>query len=136
MDIQKIAIGTIVGGIVLFLAGWVIWGTGLEGFLADNMVNHSGLMKERELGLTAASCMVSALLLSIIYNRWAGIKTPKTGAIAGAVILSLVGFAADLGIMSSMNLINSTVVLTDIVANGLWGAIGGAAIGWLLGRGN
>ena len=134
MDIQKIIIGSIIGGLVFFLGGWLIWGTGLEGFLSENMIEHNGLMKERDLMLTGASCLVSALLLSLIFNRWAGIKTAKTGAIAGTVIMALIGLSADLSSMSAMNLINGTVVMTQIVANALWGAIGGAAIRWFMGR--
>jgi hypothetical protein len=136
MDLKKILIGTIVGGIVLFLAGGLIWGMLLEPIIKNHTTQYDGIMKAQEAGMPfiAISCLASALLISLVFNRWASISTAKTGASAGAVIAILLGIIADSMVLGQYELIDTPVLLMNIVGNAIWGAIGGAVIGWLMGR--
>ena len=135
MNIQKIIIGTIVGGIVLFLAGWAIWGTGLDTYIDAHTTQYDGLKKEMpSLALMFLACTTTAFLFSVIFERWANIATPRSGALLGATIAPLMGLNAELMMLSSMNLIDTQVILVNVLGNILWGAIGGAVIGWLMGR--
>ena len=136
MNIQKILIGTIVGGIVLTLAGFLIWGLGLESIIQSHTKTYEGLANESGSAFVyiAISCFTTALLISVIFNRWANISTARSGAMAGAVIAALVGIVADTMVMGQYNLLDPIVLIINIFGNLAWGALGGAAIGWLLGR--
>lgn len=136
MDVTKILLGTIVGAIVMFFSGWLIWGFGLHNFQTANTVQYEGLVKEMpSLGITFAAMIATALLWSIIFNRWAGIKTFATGAKAGAMIAILTGLSTGFMNMSMMNLWTWPIVLSDLGGNLIWGAISGGVIGFILGRG-
>ena len=97
---------------------------------AEGLVNESG----SAFVYIAISCFTTALLISVIFNRWANISTARSGAMAGAVIAALVGIVADTMVMGQYNLLDPIVLIINIFGNLAWGAIGGAAIGWLLGR--
>ena len=135
MDVKKVVLTTLAGTVIMFLAGWVIWGFALFSIHQNHTQQYEGLMPEMpNMWIMALSMVCAALLFTIIYDRWAGIKTFKTGAMAGAVIAVLMGLNHDLMWLASANLIDSTVVLTNIVGNLVWGAISGGVIGWVLGR--
>jgi len=140
MNYQKILIATLGGAVVFFFAGWIIWGMALAGTRAAHMTHYDGLMKPegetQSFILIAVAMIVTALLYAIIYNRWAGIKTFATGAKAGAVIAVLAGLSSGIMSMAMMNLLDWTLVGIDVVGNLIWGALGGGAIGWILGRGD
>ena len=80
--------------------------------------------------------VVSAFLFTLIYQRWAGIKTFVTGAKAGAILAALIGLSSELMILAEYNIIDSTIVATNVIGNLVWGALGGGVIGWILGRGD
>lgn len=137
MNYQKLLLSTLGGAVTFFFAGWIIWGFGLMSIQQSHTKNYDGLMNEMpNMGLMAVSMIATALAYSLIYHRWAGIKTFRTGAIAGAVLAALLGLGHGLMMMASMDLIDSTVVLTDLIGNILWGALGGGVMGWILGRGD
>ncbi len=137
MNYQKLLLATIGGAIVFFLAGWLIWGFALAGLHEEHTTVYEGFRKAApSWGLLAVAQIVTALLYAIIYNRWAGIKTFATGAKAGAVIAVLTTLGTDLVNIAFLNWYDWTVVITNIVGAAIWGALGGGAIGWILGRGD
>ena len=79
--------------------------------------------------------IVYGFLYSYIFHRWAGIKTFMGGAKAGALLAVVMGLGTGLMWLAMMNLINTTVVATDIIGNLIWGGLGGGAIGYILGMG-
>jgi len=138
MNVGKIGLATLVGFIVMFLSGWLIWGFGIEPLHKKYAIDYPGLILEMpRLEFIAISTVLTALLWSIIYNRWAGIKTFGTGAKAGILIAVLSGLSIDLMTHSSMNLSNNLALVmgSNVAANLVWGALSGGAIGWMLGRG-
>ncbi len=135
MNIKKLSIATLVGAVVFYLAGFLIWGIALDGLQNDHLTHYEGLGKEMPDMLPMILSMVcTALLYAIIYEKWAGIRTFMTGAKAGALIALLVGLGHSLLMMSMMNLIDWTIVFSDVVGNLVWGALGGGVIGWMLGK--
>ncbi len=136
MDFQKILLATLGGAVTLLLAGFVIWGLCLESIQSSHTIHYEGLRYEQpKMVLLAIAQVLFALLLAIIYNRWAGIKTFLSGAKAGAMIAFLVGLSHSMMMMSMLNLHGWANVAMDSVGNLLWGAIGGGVVGWILGRG-
>lgn len=137
MNYQKMLLSTLAGGVVFYFAGWLIWGMALAPIQDGHMVNYEGLSKEMpDMVPMVISMFVTAFMFYYIFDRWAGIKTFVTGAKAGALLAVLMGLGHGLLMHSTMNLIDYTVIGTDLIGNAVWGALGGGVIGWLLGRGN
>lgn len=134
MNITKMLLGTLIGGVALFLSGWLIWGFLLAGLQDGHRTSVEGIYKtEPDVLLIFISCLAGGALLTLIFNRWAGIQTWATGAKAGAMIMLLYGLMADLAVMAEFTIIDSTFVLLNIGGNIIWGAIGGAVVGAYLG---
>ena len=78
MNVTKFLLGTLVGGIVYFLLGWLFYG-----IIFPNIYPPSET--ERMLFMVLGSLSFGALI-AYIFNKWAGISTWMTGAKTGAVI--------------------------------------------------
>ncbi len=135
---MKVLVAALVGGVVAFLLGWLIWGTLLMGYFEANMVHYEGLMKaegEMNLGLMFLSNLTLSLLMALLFQRM-GIKDLMGGAMTGALMGGLFYLSVDLGFLAMMNYFaNLTTVVVDMLANTVWTACIGAVIGLLLGRG-
>lgn len=135
MNWKSILIATLLGAVAMFFLGWIIWGFGLMSIQQSHTIQYDGLTPDYpNMVYMAISMIFTALLYAIIYNRWAGIKTFRTGAIAGAIITALSGLGYGFMMLASFNLIDFTVVLTDLVGNLIWGGLAGGVIGWALGK--
>jgi len=137
MNTKKLLLGTLVGFVAMFLAGWGIWDLLVEPMTAGYYTEYTGLKKEMpNVGLIAASCLAASFLMTYIFVRWAGIKTFMSGAKAGALIAVLMGLTSSSMLLATLNYFSFQVLLADAFANIFWGGIAGGAIGWILGRGN
>ncbi len=73
MDTQKFTIGTLVGGIVYFLLGYLVYGLLLAGFFQSHSVAVAGSMKKMEefvwwaliLGNFAGAALLTYIFLKI-----------------------------------------------------------------------
>lgn len=135
MDTTKLLLGTVVGTIVFFLAGWLIYGMLLMDTMQSALTPEGlAVQKEPDLVLILASNAVLAFLYSYIFERWAGIRTWMTGATAGATIGFLMALSIDLNFMSMTKMYSGmNGLFMDILASTVLSALGGAAIGWVLG---
>lgn len=125
MNYTKFLLGSIVGGIVYFLLGWLFYG-----ILFTNLYPPSET--ENMLFIVLGS-LSYGVLLSYIFNKWAGISTWMTGAKAGAII----GFLAALWMiffMYSGMEANYQNMILDAGLNIVIGAITGAAIAMVSGK--
>jgi hypothetical protein len=130
----RLIIATLVGGIVSFFLGWLVFGLLLMNFYTTNLTEYSGLMKEMpNLILIAISCLANAFLLAFIFQRWAGIKTIVKGLLGGMLVTFLIMLSMDLYFIASMNLFNPTLIIVDIIVNTVIGGIIGGIIAWVLG---
>ena len=75
-----------------------------------------------------------AALVTIIFSRWAQIKTFATGAQAGLIIGAFIGGCATLHTFATTDLADLSGVITGAVTFGVRFAVAGGVIGWLLGR--
>lgn len=136
---SKVLLAALGGAVVAFLSGWVIWGMALEGFFNDNTAAAaSGIMRGENMFLwaIAVGCIAWSLLLALLYSRWAGISTFKSGAIAGAWIMFLVTLGSNMFTYAGMDIFNMNALIVDVIANAIQGALVGGVIGWALGYGN
>ena len=138
MNTQKFLVSGIIGGIVSFFAGYLIYGLLLMDFFAKNAGTATGVMKAQSefvwWALIAGS-IFQGLLFSYIFNKWANINTMAAGASGGAVIGLLMTAGFDMIMFGTSNLSNLTAACVDIIGGAVMGAIVGAVVGMMNGMG-
>ena len=140
MSTKSLLLATLGGAVVTFLLGYLIYGNLMAGFFENNMGSATGVIIDPAnfgagnfihifLGHVAM-----ALLLALIFGRWANISTFSTGLKAGAVIGLLMGAYYDLIGLGTANILTPTSAIADIVISGIMTAIGGGVVAWILGK--
>jgi hypothetical protein len=134
MDAKRFLAGTIVGGIVLFLAGYLIFNTLLAGFYAANMGSATGVPREPMLLWSiGVGCLGLAAL--ICYAMGArGASGLAGGAKVGAIVGFLTAFGIDFILYGAQNVSNLTLTIADPFASAVQCALGGAAIGLVVSK--
>ena len=134
MDTKKFLIGSLVGGIVLFLLGFLFYVALLGPFFETHSGGGSFAKDPPNMLFIILGNLATAALLSYIFSKWAGIKTAATGLQAGAVIGLLSGLGYDLIMYGTADLMDITGTIVDVIIYTIMLAVAGAAIGWYLGR--
>jgi hypothetical protein len=131
MDAKRFVTGTVVGAIVLFATGFVIFNVALADFYAANSV--PGVNREMPIIWTSivANIAYAALITYALSSRSAAIGN---AALVGAIAGFLLWGTADLAIYSVMNVSNMTLAFVDPVVEFVHGGLGGAAIGAVVSR--
>lgn len=132
---SKFWIATVVGFVALFLSGYVIWGVALAGWMAENL-DQSLAIDPPIWAWLIGSNLIWAMMIAYVFSRWAGVSTWKGGARVGAILAFFISASFATGQMSMTTVYTGGILamLVDIVSTTLWSAIGGAAIGAMLGR--
>jgi hypothetical protein len=134
MDIKRILIGTLVGGIAMYILGYLIFELAFGQFYATNVGSATGVPRETNLqwALALGSLSLAALVTLAIESR-PGPVTIGKGFITGAVVGFLLWFGVDLLIYGRTNVATLTRALVDplleIVRTGGVGAIIAAVLG-------
>ena len=136
MNTGKIIISGLVGGVVIFLIGGLLYGLLLADFFTANIGTATGVEKASpNVPLLVVGNLLFGVVLAVIFGRWAGIKTPSTGATAGAVIGFLFFLANSLTLLAVWNVYTPVSAIADAVVAAVMFGAGGAVIGYMLGRG-
>ena len=136
MDFKKLAIVSLVGGLIYFFGGWIIYDMILGSFFEGHVGTAQGVAKEvPDLWAVALGSLTAGLLLAYIFLQWAGIKTAATGAKAGALIGFLYALSFDFTQYGLSNLFDIVALFADPIVYAVVSGLAGAAIGWVLGRG-
>jgi hypothetical protein len=137
MDIKKFMIGSLVGGIVYFLLGFVTYALLLEGFFAAHAGSATGVMKTAEMQYWPLFIgnVGHAALLSYIFLKWTNINSFGGGLNAGAVIGFFMILGHDLVQFDTSNIMDSTGTLADVAVYTAMTAIVGGVVGALIGMG-
>jgi len=100
------------------------------------MIQYTGLIKETpDFILLGVANLTYAFLLAFIGDYWARVRTFAGGAKLGAIVAFLFALTLDLMFMAFMNLYSGfLVVIVDIIASTVMGAIAGGVIGLVLGK--
>lgn len=137
---MKVILAALAGAVTSFLSGWVIYGMLLKNYMDANTSEaaRSVMRSDDDMLLWAifAACFVWALLLALIFTRWAGISTFKTGAIAGGWVMFLIALGTGFYTYSMLNIHTLSYVLVDSLINAVQGLLVGGVIGWMIGVGN
>lgn len=133
----KILSAALVGTIVYFGIGWLVFEGLLGKYMGTNTTQIVGFKKsdeEASMLMLIVSCAAYAMLLAILMGQWTTVHTLKEGVLFGAVVGILVATMTNSYWYSTSHFFNSlTPLLVDIAAAGLTVGIMGGAIGWFLG---
>jgi hypothetical protein len=134
----KILLAALVGTVVYFGIGWLVFEGLLGKYMSANTTQIVGFKKSEEessMAMLIVSCAAYALLLAVVMGNWTQVNTFKEGAILGATVGILVATMTNSYWYATSHFFNSIVpVLVDIAAAGLTVGIMGGAIAWILGK--
>ena len=135
MNAQKTVVATLLGTVVTFFTGWLLYGMVFSGFFAENYTTNAGRPDEEMIwwGLVAGNFFY-AYLLTFLLSRIPGANSFSGGLKFGASIGLIFGFAMNLTMHGSADVMTLTGVLVDPFVNALFLGIPGGVIGWWLGR--
>lgn len=138
MDVKKLFIGGIVGGVAFFLLGWLIYGM----LLMEFMTNHSGaagnIGRAEEdmqwlyliIGNLAQGFLIAYILLKGNVRSMAG------GFVTGGIVGLLAAVAMDCIMYATTLVISKTAMAADVAAATVMTAVVGGIVGMVLGMGN
>jgi len=130
MNIKRLSIGTIVGGILIFFLGYLIWDMLFAGFFEANQVPASAVL-DRDTYLIWAEALGAlsyALLITLGLERGSASATMVDGLKVGAVVGFLLWFTADFTLYSLRETSTLIAVIADPLLEGVRGALAGVAI--------
>ena len=123
------------GTVALFGLGYLIY---LVLFAGSDMHFGSGsenvISEEVNFGAIILMEVLYAALLTIIYSKWAQIKTFATGAKAGFIIGALIGACFILHLYATTNLTSINGILFYAITYAVRYSVAGGVVGWFLGR--
>jgi len=126
---MKILRGTIFGGILYFLLGWVVYGILLmDYYMANTNQCANKPMGEMIWWAMIVSTFLAALLLTLILN-WAKAKSIADGLMTGAIFGSLFTATIDFSFWSMTTMYNNLVtVIVEIMVSTIVFALVGMVI--------
>lgn len=133
----RVLVAAVVGAIVMFLLGYLIFGLALASFIQANTIQYPGLMKEPmpDMLPLVLSNFAFAWLYAFIFDQWAGVRTFIGGALAGITIAIPLALAIDLQYLAFMNIYKSiTVIFVDVAAIAVMNGITGGVMGFIIGK--
>jgi hypothetical protein len=133
MNLKTLLIG-IAGGIIIFFAGFLIYGILLMDYFAANVNSFTGLIKEpTEIWAIGLGNIFWGILLAYSLNI-GRIKTGLKGGLYGSSIFFLFGLGSNFVLFGQYNLMPLFLSFVDAFCMALLGGISGMVIGWLLGK--
>jgi len=133
----KFLVGALIGAVLFFLLGWLVYGI----LLADMMAGYMNTactkpMEEMNMGLMVLGNVCFGVLFAyILSNGGAKFSSFSGGAMAAAVVGLLIALGYDSMLYAQSTMMNSfNGVYMDVAAFAIISAIAGGGIGWWLGR--
>lgn len=137
MNTMRITLAAMAGTLVYLLWGWFVFEWLLGPFMASATTSIPGFRKseaEASMLMLVISCLAYAVLLILIFERWAMVRSWKRGLLYGALIGVLVAVMTDSYWYATSHFFNSLApVVADVGAAGLTVGAMGAVIGAVLG---
>jgi len=129
MKTKNFLVSGLVGGVVAFFLGWLIWGIIFKSFFPEPPEQSTNNMVMIFLG-----SLSYGLLLSYIFVKWAQVSTASGGAKAGAALGLLVALYFDFFQLAMNPEATYQMMALDVVLSIVFGAIIGAIIGAVNGK--
>jgi hypothetical protein len=128
MDMKRLLTGTIVGGVVLFVLGWLFWTVLFAGFFEGQMGSATGVPKEPPVWWAQ---VLGTLALAVLYTlviQWRGDSSVMDGIKTGAIMGFLIWFGVNFILFSVWNVNTLSGAIVDPILELVRTAIAGAAI--------
>ena len=136
MNSKNYFLAGILGGIVYFLLGWLVYGMLLMNYMEENAGLALGVNRVEMLFWSIGlGSLLYGFFLSYVFSCVGQVKTPGAGAKSGAWIGFLVAGAIDFIMYGSTNISTLNTVVVDILAATVIASITGAVVAWVLGAG-
>lgn len=134
--INRILIGTLIGGFISMMVGWVVFGMLLMSSIQQHSFVYEGLMKpEPNMMFLIVSNLFWSLAMQFIFVKWAKVYSFKKGMIVSIMVCLPISIAMDLQYMSFMNLYKDHMVLIlDALGTTVMAGIVGGLMGWIYGK--
>lgn len=134
MDTKKFLIGSVVGGIVMWLVGMLIWRVLLADFFTPDVEATTGLIREAPIYWAGilGTLGLSALVTTAI--AWAGSFSLRGGFQVGAIVGFLVWFGVDFIHYANQDFRTLWQTIVDPLLELVRTGIGGAVIGLVLAK--
>jgi|AP45_3_1055517.scaffolds.fasta_scaffold246508_1 hypothetical protein len=132
MDAKRLAIGTVVGGIAMFVVGYLIWNILLDYW--NGAFDAAGVAREAQLLWVNALSHVPAAALITLATERGGSSTIGGGVKIGAIVGFLVWSSVDLAFYANTTIFDLTAICVDSLLASVHFAIGGGVIAAVLGR--
>lgn len=135
MDLKKLFMGGIVGGILFFLLGWLIYGM----LLMDFMNNHTGTAgnvsrTEPDFLYLAIGNLAMGFVLAYIFVK-GNVNSMANGFITGGIVGLLIAVGYDCMIYATTTVISKTAMAADVAASTVMTAVVGAVVAMVMGMG-
>lgn len=128
MTLQRLALGTVVGGLVLFLLGYLVYGVLFASFFATNVGTATGVTREPfNFVALLLGQLAFAAILTMIFS-WSAVRSAGQGAKIGALAGLLFFLGIDLTLYATTNIQNLAASLVDALLAALLFAVSGAVI--------
>ena len=128
-------IGSIVGGVTLYILGYVFWGMVFADFFAANAGSAEGVPRETEiLWASGLGTLLYAALVTMTIEARSGTTSVVDGLKAGAIVGFLIWGTADFILFANFNLSNLNATIADIVLEAVRAGVGGAVIAVVLSK--
>ena len=135
MDTKRLIIGTIVGGIVLYILGYLIWELVFADFFAANAGSATGVYRDNPvIWALALGTLSYAALLTLAIGTRGGSTTIVDGLKIGAIVGFLMWFGSDFIHYGIANIANLTATIADSLLELVRAGISGAIIAAVLGK--
>lgn len=134
MNIKRLAIGSVVGTIVLYLLGMLFWIYLFAEFFADNSGSATGVQR---LPMITWALIVGTLLYGALLTlalEWRGSKSVMDGLVTGAIVGALLWGCSDFTHYAITNVNTLTGTIADTVLEAVRAGITGAVVAFVLGK--
>jgi hypothetical protein len=135
MDVKRLLVGTIAGGVALYVTGYLMFIVIFGNFYAANVGSATGV--DRSIQIQWAEALASlayAGLITFAMGNRSDVMSLGVGARIGAIVGFLLWLTADFVFYGATNIANLTRTIVDPLLEFVHGGIGGAVIAAALGR--
>jgi hypothetical protein len=129
--------GGIVGGILFFFLGWLIYGNLLAGFMQKHPGTATGVERaedQMQYLYLAIGNLAMGFLLAYIFVK-GNVSSLTGGLVTGGVVGALVSVGVDCTMYGTTNILSKTAMAADVAVMTVMCAVVGAVVGMVMGMG-
>jgi hypothetical protein len=136
MNFQKLIIGALLGAVLYYLLGWLVYQNLLQAYFNQNTgkAGHAVFRTEHLQLYRWAGFLCQGALLSLVI-QWSGSRTVVKGLLTGGLLGLLMEMGFDCQTYATTFVISKHGMLGNVLAFSAISAVAGAAVAWMSGGG-